>query len=111
MYISCMQVENPVARTTREGLCSHFLSRQKPGELIRVAVRPSEFRSPADLSNCPVIMVRRRTKDLFVRWKINSEAYVRYPLGTMARVVSVGSQGATYVCVSTMSSIPQLTDS
>lgn len=29
-----------------------------PGELVRVTVRPSSFRAPADLAACPVIMVR-----------------------------------------------------
>ena len=53
----CRQVENLSTKTTREGLCSHFLSRQKRGELVRVAVRSSEFRSPGDLSKSPVIMV------------------------------------------------------
>eukprot|EP00904_Undaria_pinnatifida_P005299 jgi/Undpi1/189/HiC_scaffold_1.g00186.m1 len=57
LTVGVLKVDNPGEKTTREGLCSHFLARQKPGEFIRIAVRASGFRSPADLSKCPVIMV------------------------------------------------------
>lgn len=51
------QVLNEKEETTRKGMCSHYLAAQKPGELVRVAVRPSNFRAPADLTSSPVIMV------------------------------------------------------
>ena len=53
-----IQVRNDEEGTTREGLCSHHLQRLTPGELVRVAVRRSTFRAPADLTAAPVIMVR-----------------------------------------------------
>lgn len=50
-------MENNNAGTTREGLSSHFLARGVPGEPVRVSVRQSSFRAPANLSSSPVIMV------------------------------------------------------
>eukprot|EP00752_Nemacystus_decipiens_P005386 g4883.t1 len=57
LTVGVLKVRNEEEGTTREGLCSHHLSRITPGELLRVTVRPSSFRAPRDLTASPVIMV------------------------------------------------------
>lgn len=52
-----VKIPNSENKAMREGLCSHYLARQKAGEIVRVSVRCSKFRAPEDLSLSPVIMV------------------------------------------------------
>lgn len=57
LTVGVLNARNERDGTTREGLCSHHLRRLAVGEVVRLAVRPSRFRAPVDLSASPVIMV------------------------------------------------------
>ncbi|CAM9801707.1 unnamed protein product [Scytosiphon promiscuus] len=57
LTVGLVTVRNEETGTSKEGLCSHHLRRVTRGELLRIAVRPSNFRSPSDLTASPVIMV------------------------------------------------------